>query len=140
MTWTREKVEILKREWANGVSAADIGAKLGFSRNAIIGKRDRLGLPKRAATSRNRSSKRRAKRVRKSPWRNHPPGDILDLEQGWIVREPTTTLIDVGKNDCRYIFGDPNGCDTPMCGHKTVPNTSWCAFHLDIISGVEDNG
>lgn len=46
--WTKERVEQLKVLWAEGLSAGQIGAEMGVSRNAIIGKVQRLKLPGRA--------------------------------------------------------------------------------------------
>lgn len=46
--WTDERVEILKREWPNRI-ASDIGAMLGCTRMAVIGKANRLGLEKKHA-------------------------------------------------------------------------------------------
>lgn len=44
--WTDERVEELKLLWADGYSASQISKKLGnVSRNAVIGKVHRLGLP-----------------------------------------------------------------------------------------------
>ena len=49
MNWTDERVERLKRLWAEGLSASQIAAQLGgVSRNAVIGKVHRLCLPGRA--------------------------------------------------------------------------------------------
>ena len=49
MNWTDERVEKLKRLWAEGLSASQIAAQLGgVSRNAVIGKVHRLNLPGRA--------------------------------------------------------------------------------------------
>jgi GcrA cell cycle regulator len=49
MNWTDERVERLKRLWAEGLSASQIAAQLGgVSRNAVIGKVHRLNLPGRA--------------------------------------------------------------------------------------------
>lgn len=48
MNWTDERVEKLKRLWAEGLSASQIAAQLGgVSRNAVIGKVHRLNLPGR---------------------------------------------------------------------------------------------
>lgn len=45
MTWTDERVEILKAKWAQGYSASQIAGELGgITRNAVIGKVARLGL------------------------------------------------------------------------------------------------
>ncbi|MBP8939426.1 MAG: GcrA cell cycle regulator, partial [Agrobacterium sp.] len=48
MNWTDERVEKLKKLWAEGLSASQIAAQLGgVSRNAVIGKVHRLNLPGR---------------------------------------------------------------------------------------------
>ena len=62
MSWTDERVERLKKLWADGLSASQIAAELGgVSRNAVIGKVHRLNLPGRAKSG--GSSASRAKRV-----------------------------------------------------------------------------
>ncbi|PZO67885.1 MAG: GcrA cell cycle regulator [Paracoccus denitrificans] len=48
MSWTEERVEALKRMWAEGQSASQIAKDLGgVTRNAVIGKVHRLGLSNR---------------------------------------------------------------------------------------------
>ena len=62
MSWTDERVERLKKLWADGLSASQIAAELGgVSRNAVIGKVHRLNLPGRAKSG--GSSSGRSKRV-----------------------------------------------------------------------------
>ena len=58
-TWTEERVELLRKLWAEGLSASEIARELGegISRNAVIGKVHRLGLPGRAP-SRSGNSRR----------------------------------------------------------------------------------
>ena len=53
MSWTDEKVELLRQLWLDGRSASQISAALGqgLTRNAVIGKVHRLGLAGRAKTS-----------------------------------------------------------------------------------------
>jgi GcrA cell cycle regulator len=49
MSWTEERVELLKRMWSEGQSASQIAKELGgVTRNAVIGKVHRLGLSNRA--------------------------------------------------------------------------------------------
>ena len=51
MSWTDERVETLKRMWAEGQSASQIAKELGgVTRNAVIGKVHRLGLSNRDET------------------------------------------------------------------------------------------
>ena len=48
MSWTEERVETLKKMWAEGQSASQIAKELGgVTRNAVIGKVHRLGLSNR---------------------------------------------------------------------------------------------
>ncbi|GLK81704.1 GcrA family cell cycle regulator [Methylopila turkensis] len=52
MQWTDERVELLKKLWADGLSASQIAAELGgVTRNAVIGKVHRLGLSGRAKSA-----------------------------------------------------------------------------------------
>jgi GcrA cell cycle regulator len=50
MSWTDERVEMLKKMWSDGQSASQIAKELGgVTRNAVIGKVHRLGLSNRTA-------------------------------------------------------------------------------------------
>jgi GcrA cell cycle regulator len=52
MSWTDERVEILKKMWGEGQSASQIAKELGgVTRNAVIGKVHRLGLSNRTASA-----------------------------------------------------------------------------------------
>lgn len=52
MSWTDERVELLKKMWSEGQSASQIAKELGgVTRNAVIGKVHRLGLSNRAGAS-----------------------------------------------------------------------------------------
>ena len=58
MAWTDERVELLKKLWAEGLSASQIAGRLGsVTRNAVIGKVHRLGL-----SGRQRARSDRARR------------------------------------------------------------------------------
>ncbi|PSL19706.1 GcrA family cell cycle regulator [Shimia abyssi] len=49
MSWTDERVELLKKLWGEGQSASQIAKELGgVTRNAVIGKVHRLGLSNRS--------------------------------------------------------------------------------------------
>ncbi len=52
MSWTDERVELLKKMWTDGQSASQIAKELGgVTRNAVIGKVHRLGLSNRAGAA-----------------------------------------------------------------------------------------
>ena len=45
MSWTEERIEKLRKLWGSGKTAAEIAEELGdVTRNAVIGKANRLGL------------------------------------------------------------------------------------------------
>ena len=47
MDWTPAALQRLRDLWAEGVSTAEIGRRLGASKNSIVGKAHRLHLPPR---------------------------------------------------------------------------------------------
>ena len=64
MGWTDERVELLKKLWADGLSASQIAAELGgITRNAVIGKVHRLGLSGRAKSPSSASPRPRKART-----------------------------------------------------------------------------
>src|SRR5436305_8979298 len=47
MEWSDDVISQLRGLWAEGLSTAEIGRRLGVSKNAIVGKAHRLDLPAR---------------------------------------------------------------------------------------------
>lgn len=67
MSWTDDRVEILKKLWIEGQSASQIAKELGgVTRNAVIGKVHRLGLSNRATSSSSSKSDTKSKTSVKS--------------------------------------------------------------------------
>ena len=67
MSWTNDRVEILKKLWVEGQSASQIAKELGgVTRNAVIGKVHRLGLSNRATSSSSSKSDTKSKTSVKS--------------------------------------------------------------------------
>jgi GcrA cell cycle regulator len=62
MSWTEERVELLKKMWSEGQSASQIAKELGgVTRNAVIGKVHRLGLSNRTGGAGSSPAKAEAK-------------------------------------------------------------------------------
>ena len=69
--WTEERVELLKKLWAEGLSASQVAKQLGgVTRNAVIGKVHRLGLSGRVTTQ---TARKRAAPKPAAPARPAPP-------------------------------------------------------------------
>lgn len=114
-TWTDEKIAQLKTLWWDGVGAIEICMMLGASSpRAVSEKAQKMGFKRNPMLKRYRSE------------------DVYAIPELAIphVREDGTlvTMETVGSKECRYIFDTPGGCESPMCGRKTVGGP-WCPDH-----------
>lgn len=150
MGWTDERVEQLKRLWAEGLSASQIAGRLGgVTRNAVIGKVHRLGLSGRATTSRMKTHRARprtpsqatAKRTAKTRFgaignpafralyqpdadAYVPPPEELEIPAG-----ERKTLQMLTQSSCRWPIGDPQSPDFHFCNRNKVPGLPYCEHH-----------
>ena len=72
MEWNEDVIGRLRELWAEGHSTAEIGRRLGVSKNAIVGKAHRLELPARPSPIRRESGEPTAER-RAAPRRTEGP-------------------------------------------------------------------
>src|SRR6516165_4121204 len=56
MEWAEETITRLRTLWDEGLSTAEIGRRLGVSKNAVVGKAHRLDLPARPSPIRRDGS------------------------------------------------------------------------------------
>lgn len=56
MEWTEETISRLRALWDEGLSTAEIGRQLSITKNAVVGKAHRLGLPSRPSPIRRASA------------------------------------------------------------------------------------
>lgn len=148
MSWTDERVELLKKLWSEGLSASQIAGRLGsVTRNAVIGKVHRLGLSGRATTSRMKSHRPRArlasaKRVAQKPRfaqvgnpavRALYQGDVEPYvppaEELVIPLAERKTIQTLTECSCRWPIGDPQTSEFHFCGKTKVPALPYCEFH-----------
>jgi GcrA cell cycle regulator len=149
MTWNDERVDALKKLWADGLSASQIAGRLGgVTRNAVIGKVHRLGLAGRATTSRMkspRSSRVRAAHAAKrmmrarqpavgnSPLRNLYLGEtepyVPAAEELVIPLNERKYIQTLTESCCRWPIGDPQQPDFHFCGKKKIPGLPYCEVH-----------
>jgi len=131
--WNEDQIETLKRLWANGLSAAQIGAAMGITRNAVLGKRKRLGLPERLrpppkGVTRRPKEKRYARRY--SPIRyQEPAAPIAEVPHAPL--SVPCSLLELDDARCRWPFGNPGEAAFHFCGADTS-NAPYCAYHARI--------
>lgn len=146
MSWTDERVELLKRLWSDGLSASRIAGELGgITRNAVIGKVHRLGLSGRAQSpSASAPRPRKARppsqmlRIARSAVRgNTALAQVFELEaedepavvDNVIPMPQRRTILELTESTCRWPVGDPGSGDFFFCGGNTVGNLPYCAHH-----------
>lgn len=156
MSWTDERIEELRKLWADGLSASQIANTLGgVSRNAVIGKIHRLGLSGRVKAA--RASARRPAAAPASAPAPRPKQvtqprvmavgstvvKVVEREQFQPAPEPVVaaaivslhegvTLIDLKHSSCRWPVGDPSSDEFRYCGAHTGAGDTYCAAHADI--------
>ncbi len=143
MAWTEDRVEILTKLWAEGLSASQIAAKLGgVTRNAVIGKVHRLGLSGRAkpkrktakpATRRKTTTARKRPAVRRRPSpRPAPPPPPVPLEAKPLPNGEYATIMTLTESLCKWPLGDPTSSDFRFCGRGTEKGEPYCKAHAQL--------
>ena len=150
-TWTDERVELLKKLWADGLSASQIAGELGgITRNAVIGKVHRLGLSGRAKAPSSSVPRQRKPRApsafraarpitRGNTALAHHALAYLDVEpEPDPEPEFLDNIIPIGQRcsilqltdaTCHWPIGDPSSAEFFFCGGKTVASLPYCAYH-----------
>ena len=113
--WTEERLEELKKLWAQGLSISQIGEALGVSRNAIAGKAHRMGLPKRPSPI----SKPKAEKPKVEP--------VVE-EKDLPLRLELRQLV-WSRSKCCWPTGDPKKNGFVFCGDTVVPGKPYCLPH-----------
>lgn len=140
--WTDERVEQVRNLWRAGHSAGAIASMIGnTTRNAVIGKVSRLGLPGRKVTVRrppndrwntedrrmergDRPFKQSLKpRTPKPDWRAEP------LPETPVTDIARVATADLEPHHCRWPVGDPKRSDFGYCGCQKIEGLSYCSTH-----------
>src|SRR5947208_5460942 len=146
MSWTDERVELLKKLWSDGLSASQIAAELGgITRNAVIGKVHRLGLSGRAKSPSSAAPRPRKARAHTHMLRVSLPAvrgnnALAHAFESDIEPEPQLvdnvipigqrrTILELTEETCRWPIGDPGTPDFFFCGGQTITGLPYCAYH-----------
>lgn len=149
ITWTDERVDGLKRMHAEGHSFREIGAAIGVSRNAAIGKAKRMGLVVRPMSGPKPKKPKAPKAAPKAVRTNRPAvrsETIASLQQYKLrcveIVPLNLQLSELEPDSCRYPDGGWDGDDKPetpitFCGHPRVGSSSYCMPHFALTCQTE---
>ena len=150
MSWTEQKIQMLKDMWGHGYSASEIAKRLGgLTRNAVIGKAHRLKLSSRPSPIKREDEvggrlstdsvtpimKSSRKRVMLRPL---PPvampstvRPVKDSMQAidQLKRSEGIAVTKAGERHCRWPIGDPRSPDFRFCGCTAYEGLPYCIDH-----------
>lgn len=127
MSWTDERVALLKKLWGEGRTAAEIARSLGggFTRNAVIGKAHRLKLSSRMSPVSVSVPKAKPANTQRS----HAPKVKVAAPPPVKIDVKRIKFVDLKERMCRWPLGDPQDADFSFCGCSAVPGLPYCADH-----------
>jgi GcrA cell cycle regulator len=157
MTWTEQKIQILKDMWGHH-SASEIAEHIGgLTRNAVIGKAHRLKLSVQKMAGAPGTGLQRAasglgvikssrKRVMLRPLPVVPTSSTIasrplptakdifrSLEGiGGSVRSEGIAVTKAGERHCRWPVGDPRSPDFRFCGCTAHEGLPYCVDHARV--------
>lgn len=140
MSWTDERCDMLRTLYAEGLSAGQVGFELGVTRNAVIGKVNRLGLTRASHPSSSpRKFHPKHRPVRTEKFKPHvrlaePPPEpqpMVEISDDDIPIEQRRTLLQLEARHCRWPCGRPGTPDFFFCGSPTAdfPSVPYCPAH-----------
>jgi GcrA cell cycle regulator len=152
--WCEERVALLRRLWTDGLTAAQIAARLGgVTRQAVLGKVDRLGLePRKPPTARERNVTRRRQAANPRPslaavtggrtaFRFASPGRKFNADPPrsavlpGLPPAPTSEPIDIAaltSKSCHWPIDPADGHGWRFCGAEVGARDSrrrYCDHH-----------
>ncbi|GGJ39996.1 GcrA family cell cycle regulator [Neoroseomonas lacus] len=144
MDWTAEAIERLKALWAEGHSTAEIGRRMGISKNAVVGKAHRLNLPARPSPIRRDAVPRPApvpRAPRPMPVARQLPPPMLRaapvavapvvaaVPAAPVVRAFPAARPRFGSRSCCWPIGEPGTSGFSFCGGEPMAGKPYCTEH-----------
>ena len=154
MSWTDERIGLLKKMWKEGKSAAEIAKTLGkgVTRNAVIGKAHRMGLSgrpspikkpapakKEAAPARKDTAVKEVKKATLPPGGSKPnpalareAEELKKIEKEIVPLGGRVSLLALTERMCKWPIGDPREADFSFCGRNIRQGTPYCPEHASM--------
>ncbi|MGI4879903.1 MAG: GcrA family cell cycle regulator [Janthinobacterium lividum] len=148
MSWTDERIALLRTSWESGMTASQIAEALGegVTRNAVIGKAHRLGLEARPSPVKvgeivedlvdgvvaavegviGAAGEAIAAVVAPRPAAKRPARPVAP------AKPAKTTLLDLSEKVCKWPIGHPGETDFHFCGKPSQTGFPYCTEHCAI--------
>jgi GcrA cell cycle regulator len=156
--WTEERIETLTKLWLDGVSGEAVAREIGdgCTRNAVIGKANRLGLAAHQRSNEGSASAAMLRRVEKRKrqeaasvtgfgvnkiqaarstapqvFQSTPPKAEATRKSTPVPEKRQGVLFEeLPANGCKFAINDaPKGKPHLFCGAPRIDGSSWCIEH-----------
>jgi len=159
LSWTDERVELLKKLWTEGLSASQIAGRLGngVTRNAVIGKVHRLNLSGRVQQQRV-AQPRQPRKQREPSLAPRAGGSMPSMPTAGssalkpmmraethirpaaipepqplrlvdLPKDGRVTILHLSDKTCKWPIGDPGSEEFCFCGHGPREGSPYCEYH-----------
>jgi GcrA cell cycle regulator len=150
MEWTAKSIDLLRALWAEGHSTAEIGRRMGVTKNAIVGKAHRLDLPARPspirkldATGATPAPRRKpaptreaappAAAIGRAPPQPQPrPAPPLPIPSAPVASAQVSHFPRASLRSCCWPIGEPGQREFRFCAAEAAPGKPYCADHAAI--------
>jgi GcrA cell cycle regulator len=140
MDWTAEAIDQLRSLWDEGHSTAEIGRRMGVSKNAVVGKAHRLNLPARPSPIRREAEG--SPRPAAQPRRTLPVREAVSLRrpEPAPAAPPAPTPVPavvrpfprIAARSCCWPMGEPGTPEFRFCAAPAMAPKPYCAEHVAI--------
>lgn len=144
MDWTAEAIERLRALWAEGHSTAEIGRRMGISKNAVVGKAHRLNLPARPSPIRRepvgaeprQQIVRPARPAGAAPRTTLPPSPVVVAAVAPVAAPPRPVVrpfprLSAAKSCC-WPIGEPGQAGFRFCTAESIVGKPYCPEHAAV--------
>jgi GcrA cell cycle regulator len=144
MDWTAEAIERLRALWAEGHSTAEIGRRMGISKNAVVGKAHRLNLPARPSPIRREAGEavaarpvapRPARPAGLAPRSTLPP--VAVAPPAPVAARPAPAVVRPfprvsSARACCWPIGEPGQPGFRFCSAEAITAKPYCPEHAAV--------
>ncbi len=139
LEWTPARISTLIALWTEGISTIEIGRRLEVTKNSVVGKVHRLGLPKRVspigsksrerkpATARQNPAARKSSAIRQAVALSRQPRPVAACEPVPLANPVSMENLSGGM--CSWPEGEPGKDDFHFCGAPVLEGKPYCLSH-----------